>query len=133
MDFEIKSHKEYGIVFSERAYDKKGWLTDYLVSLYSPNMSGAIRVDNAPYGQSPLKLFESIEKEWKGWQGEKSWGSLEGEFNISAISDKTGHITLKARIASGHYVPSARLETELIVEAGQVEGILKKAKAFFGC
>lgn len=133
MDFEIKSNNDYRIVFSDRAYDKKDWLTEYTVSLHSPSMNGAVRVLNAPYGQSPLELFESIEKDWNGWNGEKSWGSMEGEFDICAISDKTGHITLKARINSGHYVPSARLETELVVEAGQVEGIAKKAKGFFGC
>ena len=103
MDFEIKSDNEYRILFSERSHDSKGWLTQYTVTLYSPNMSGTVRVDNSPYGQSPLQLFQSIENEWKGWKGEKSWGSFEGEFDLSATSDSTGHITLKASLFSVSY------------------------------
>jgi len=133
MDFEIKGDKEYSIVFGDRSYDCKGWLTHYTVRLYSPNMNGTVRVENSPYGNSPVDLFKSIENEWRGWEGEKSWGSLEGEFDLSAHSDNTGHITLTARIFSGHYVPSSRLETELIIESGQSDIIAKQAEEFFKC
>ena len=133
MDFEIKSEKEYRIVFSDRSYDKKGWLTHYTVGLFSPHINGIVRVDNSPYGQSPLTLFKSMEREWKGWEGEKSWGSLEGEFDLTAVSDRKGHITLKTRIHSGHYLPSSSLMTELIVESGQLDYIASKAEEFFKC
>ena len=133
MDFEIKSDNEYRILFSERSHDSKGWLTQYTVTLYSPNMSGTVRVDNSPYGESPLQLFQSIENEWKGWKGEKSWWSFEGEFDLSATSDSTGHITLKASLFSGYGVPSSRLQTELQVESGQLDQIAKTAREFFEC
>ena len=133
MNFEIKSDNEYRIVFSDRSYDSEGWLTHYTVSLYSPHMSGAVRVENSPYGVSPEKLFKSIENEWRGWKGEKSWGSLEGEFDLCAVSDSTGHITLTARIFSGLSVPSSRLETELNIESGRSDIIAKQAAEFFKC
>jgi len=133
MGFEIKSDKEYRIVFGDRKYDKNGWLTHYTVSLQSPDINGTVRVENPPYGQPPLELFKSMERDWKGWEGEKSWGSLEGEFELSAVSDGTGHITLTTILHFGHYPPSSRLETELVIESGQLDYLAKNAGEFFKC
>lgn len=132
MDFEIKSDNEYSLLFSDQSHDKNEWLTDYAVSLNSSDMSGIVRVDNPPYGQSPLVLFDSVKNEWRGWEGEKRWGSMEGEFDLSAISDNTGHITLTATIFSGHSAPASRMVIELVVESSQLDQIAKTAKEFFG-
>lgn len=131
MDFEIAGVEDYRIVFFEREFDKKEWLTHYKVTIQAPDMNGTVRVENPPAGRSPLHLFQSIQKEWRGWKGEKGWGALEGEFDLSASSDKTGHITLKARLFSGYSPPSSKLEIELIVESGQTDSIAKKAQEFF--
>jgi hypothetical protein len=95
-------------------------------------MKGTVQVDNAPYGQSPAVLFKQIEEEWKGWEGEKAWTSLEGEFDLVATTDSTGHVMFSASIRSGYIPPESRLFIEFVVEAGQSELNHKRAKEFFG-
>ena len=131
MEFKIVDDRGYELVFHTREISKQNWIEFYSVTLASPQMKGTMKVDNAPYGESPVHLLQSIEREWKGWSGEKGWGSLEGEFNLSATSDKTGHIFLNARIHSGFAPPSSCLELELIVESGQMANIVKEAQVFF--
>lgn len=131
MKFQIKTDRGYEVVFDARSFDSKDWLASYFVSLHSPNMKGTVRVDNPPYGISPLEFFSSIASDWKGWSGEKSWGSIEGEFDLTAESDRTGHIIIRARIFEGHSPPSSQLETTLIFEAGQCENMAIEAAKFF--
>ena len=131
MKFELKTDRGYELVFDARSFDSKEWLDSYSISLSSPNMKGAVRVYNHPYGTSPHEFFNSIARDWKGWSGEKSWGSLDGEFDLTAESDRTGHISIRARIFEGHNPPSAQLETRLILEAGQCENVAKEATKFF--
>lgn len=94
-------------------------------------MEGVVQVDNAPYGASPVSLFEQVANEWKGWSGEKTWTSLEGEFDLAATSDSMGHITLMASIRSGYIPPESRLSLEFEIEAGQTEQCFRRAKEFF--
>jgi len=129
--FEIKSEQGYLLSFSDRAFDTKDMISNYSVSLCSPTMSGSVRVYNAPYGTTPLNLFQSIDNEWQGWKGEKCWGAIEGEFDLVASSDNTGHITIRARIFSGYGPPSAKMEIESIVESGRTRELAEKAKLFF--
>jgi hypothetical protein len=131
MDFEINSHRGYRILFHSQVFDRKGLLTHYSVTLETPHMEGTVQVDNSPYGPSPVGLFEQIANEWKGWKGEISWGSLEGELDLVATSDSTGHVTFAASIRSGYIPPEARLSVEFIVEAGQMDRHHKQAKEFF--
>ena len=131
MDFKIYSEQGYGIVFSSREFDGAGMVSHYSVDLAAPTMSGAARVYNGPYGVSPDDLFQSIYREWRGWKGEKSWGSLEGEFDLVAVSDSTGHIAMTARIHTGYGSPSSNMQIEFIIESGQAERLAKQAKAFF--
>jgi len=129
--FEIKSEQGFLISFSDRAFDTKDMISHYSATLCSPTMTGSVRVYNAPYGTTPLSFFQSIDNEWQGWKGEKGWGAIEGELDLIASSDNTGHITIKARIFSGYGPPSAKMEIECIVESGQTRGLAEKAKLFF--
>ena len=131
MEFKIENDRGHELIFHSRKVPDKNWIEFYSVTLVSPQMKGTVQVDNASYGQSPVELFQSMEREWKGWSGEKSWGSLEGEFSLSATSDNTGHIFLNTRIQSGHSPPTSSMELEFVVESGQLTTIEKKAASFF--
>ena len=131
MEFEIKSDRGYGIIFHSQEHDENGWLAYYSVTLVAPTMSATIQVDNAPYGISPVGLFEQMAIEWQGWKGEKTWGSLEGEFDLTATSDSTGHITLVASVYSGTFPPSSKMVSEFEIELGQLEKYKKYAVEFF--
>lgn len=121
MEFEIKSEGGYGITFHSQEHDENGWLSYYSVKLIAPTMSAIVQVDNAPYGISPVGLFEQIANEWQGWKGKKTWGSLEGEFDLTATSDSTGHITLVVSLYSGTFSPCSKMVSEFEIESGQLE------------
>lgn len=130
-EFLLKGDRGYSIRFHSPERDKKGWLSYYSITFTAPDMSATIKVDNAPVGISPTELFEKMAIEWQGWKGEKDWGSLEGELDLSATSDSKGHITLVSTIRSGYIPPCSKIVVEFILEAGELEKIKKHAKSFF--
>lgn len=74
-------------------------------------------------------LFGEMASQWRGWEGRKTWSSLEGELHLTAEADRTGHVTLVAQLKEG--APSVwSLELVLVVEAGQLERLAREAHAF---
>jgi hypothetical protein len=66
------------------------------------------------------------------WNGERGWGSLEGEFEISATCTTLGQVIFQVRLAgmvggSEEWKVQAGLDTEL----GQLESIAREAGRFF--
>lgn len=131
MEFELISDCGYRLLFHSQERDDDEWLAFYSVTMSAPDMKGTIRVDNSPYGTTPAELFAEIARDWKGFKGEKSWGSLEGEFNISAKSDSTGHITIRASINTGCTPPCSKMVSDFEIEAGQLEKIDNQVSEFF--
>ncbi len=109
-----------------------GWVNSYFVTAEAPNFSATIEVDNAPYGTSPADLFAEIADRWSGWQGVKRWQALDGEYELQATSDSTGHITIVALINSRSFPPSWEAKVSIVVEAGSVDKLAVNAKEFFG-
>lgn len=131
MEFEIKSECGYSLLFHSQVYSSSGWLDYYSVTINAPAMQATIQVDNAPYGTSPASFFEHIANEWRGWKGEKTWGALEGEFELSATADSTGHVTLTAVVYSGTCSSCSKMQSEFEIEAGQFEKIKLQSLKFF--
>jgi len=77
-------------------------------------------------------LFANMASHWKGWSGEKSWESLEGELKLRCTSDTGGHITIQVELTSGHghVPPTWKLGAVLVTEAGQLDTIASNFKAF---
>jgi hypothetical protein len=101
----------------------------YKVSLRGSDYHGAARV----YADEPVHLgvfFRDLATHWRGWQGKKEWGSLEGELALTATSDSTGHTSLSVRLRSGPYPYDWCLSTTLLLEAGQLEQIAVQMEAF---
>jgi hypothetical protein len=46
-------------------------------------------------------FFEDLADSWKGWDGEKSWRSIEHELLITATSDALGHCLLTFTLRDG--------------------------------
>jgi hypothetical protein len=75
------------------------------------------------------EFFTKLSNNWKGWQGNIEWGSLEGELNLKASCDRLGHIFLSVQLKKGA-PPIWEVHTELMLEAGQLEYLASKARAF---
>jgi len=77
--------------------------------------------------------FQEIAQAWRGWEGKKCWSSLEGEFALMATADRTGHIFLGFQLRSPDQGSGYDwcFSGTLLLEAGSLDGIAKKAKAFW--
>ncbi len=129
--FIIQTEPNIKLVFDLPKHNEEGWLEKYQVSVVSAGMSAKIEAANPPYGDSPYKLFEHMADNWDGWDGEKNWGAMEGEFILSATFAKTGHMTLTVTLLEAYNLWSVIAKFD--IEAGQIEALAKKAKRFFGC
>ena len=131
-EFLIKSEKEVSLTFHSRQFREDGWLQSYSISAVASNFSAVICAENPPYGSSPAEFFQELANNWAGWKGEKRWGALDGEYNLWASSDMTGHITLVAQFNPFDVAPCYSSTLSLVVEAGQLEQVASRAKLFFG-
>ena len=97
------------------AYDR-----DYFVAeLSGLNLHARARV--GPYRSGGLAdLFAEMAAQWRGWEGSKSWSSLEGGLHLTAEADRTGHVTLTSRLSEGR-ASVWTVVLALVLEAGQLE------------
>src|SRR5262245_39099383 len=78
--------------------------------------------------QGLVELFADMATNWKGWNGAKTWASLEGELELAAEMDKAGHVGLTVRLRKG--APAAWAVTvELLIEAGQLDTLARSARS----
>ena len=74
-------------------------------------------------------LFAYMAEHWRGWEGLRTWGSLEGELKIAARTDRLGHVYLDVTLREG--APEKwTLRTNLVLEAGMLEQAAKGAREF---
>ena len=100
------------------------------VHISGPNVSAHARVYG--YMSSGLpELFESLAQNWKGWDGERLWSSLEGEFSLSATADRLGHIWLGYRLRGDVGGQTWELKGRLLLESGQLDAIARDIRAFW--
>ena len=84
--------------FHSKRYGSDGWLDSYAIDLEAIDFRASVRVQNPGYGHPPTQLFNEMATHWKGWKDRKFWGALDGELEIEATTDATGHVTLKVTI-----------------------------------
>ena len=78
----------------------------------------------------PTSFFDDMAGSWRGWRGAKAWSSYEGDFQLSASSDGKGHVFLRVALAAGASDDLWRAETQLLLEAGQLETYAKQFHEF---
>ena len=77
-------------------------------------------------------LFGELADDWRGWEGERVWGSLDGELGFRATHDKLGTVTLAVRLRSDVYEPSVRdflwtTTALLLLDAGRLDALAREA------
>jgi hypothetical protein len=78
---------------------------------------------------SPGTLFGDLAKNWRGWEGEKSWSDLEGRVVLTATADLKGHVDVKVLLKGSYF--QDRAEVHLMFEAGMLENIGRQVDALF--
>ena len=82
-----------------------------------------------PFDTNLVRFFEDLADNWRGFNGEKEWSSLEGEFSLNCTSDNFGHFALEATIRNFEDTRYAR--KTIFIESGQLEKIALEARRFF--
>lgn len=77
------------------------------------------------------QFFNDLAAHWRGWNGEKQWSSLEGEFTLKCESDSCGHVSMDVVLKSGLYEDDWSVQTGISIDAGQLEEIAANVKQFF--
>lgn len=102
----------------------------FVASFSSHSVSATVLV----YDIQPEKwsdLFLEMAKTWKGWEGEKDCESLEGHLRLEATTDALGHVRLTIRLR-GLEIDKWSAESSIILEAGQLEVLSSRARAYLG-
>ena len=103
----------------------------YRVALKAKDLTASAKVYAfEPHG-ALAQYFADLAAHWKGWNGEKKWSSLEGEFTLSCKSDGCGHIAMEVALKSGLYEDDWSVQIMINVEAGQLKEIASNIKRFF--
>jgi uncharacterized protein DUF6228 len=83
-------------------------------------------------GSHPAKWFLEVAENWRGWQGDRRWESMEHELRLVATNDRRGHIAITIRLRSGICEHDWSVAATLKVDAGQLDEIARHAVKFFG-
>jgi hypothetical protein len=79
-----------------------------------------------------VRMFADAARDWKGWDGNRVWQSLEGELRLEMSTDRRGHVSLRAEIRSDPGGSDAwRLDAEVALDAGQLDDIATRARAMW--
>jgi Family of unknown function (DUF6228) len=100
------------------------------VSIVGPSCSARLATSTY-YSGSPALLFRKMATSWRGWEGELSWSTLEGDFKMTATSDRLGHIELLAELHSDAYPREWELKARLNLEAGSLEQLYRSVASVF--
>ncbi len=66
---------------------------------------------------SLAEFLASLDADWRGWDGEREWRSLEREVHLAATHEKTNTVLLRVTFEDGA-PPRWRCEAELEVDPG---------------
>ena len=125
------SDGEFGITLCE-PLRSEGWLESFVVHIQEPGLSATARVENSRAIQGPEIFFQDIAQDWRGWDGEKTWHSLDGELDLTATSDLRGHITIRVQLQPTAGPEGWRVTSYAYAEAGQLDSLSRRVAQFFG-
>ena len=111
--------------FSERSGDH------YRVSLDGDEVTATTTVWGYTDSDFLVQLFSSIAANWKGWEGEKKWSSIESDLLLVASSDNLGHITLEVSICGNHPDNDWSMSAPVHLDAGGLDKVASDVAAFF--
>jgi hypothetical protein len=75
------------------------------------------------------QFFEGLAADWRGWEGERTWASLEGDIELAASHNKLGRVTVVVRLRNEQWSGVSRWSAaaDLVVDAGALDRIAREA------
>jgi hypothetical protein len=118
--------------FERTPADPQRPLERFMVRLTAQDLCAVGRVYRCHTETHPGALFAQMAASWRGWRGEFVWDSLEGELDLRCTQDRTGHVFLRVALRSGATENDWVVAATVVTEAGQLEGLARRAACFFG-
>jgi hypothetical protein len=73
--------------------------------------------------------FAALAADWRGWEGERRWESLEGDLGLIAAHDGLGTVTLTARLRTAPFSTHRwDASAELMLDAGGLDRLARQAE-----
>jgi hypothetical protein len=122
------------LFFDRTPVDRDQPIEGFWVRITDINLSAAGSVYTGYANSHPARLFADMARQWQGWPGELNWESLEYEFALLCTRDRLGHVRNEIRLGSrmGSWDFSWEVQAAVMVEAGQLERLARRAAVFFG-
>jgi hypothetical protein len=107
------------------------------VRLWRREVQANVIVDEHETGEMMLALatlFESLAKDWRGWEGRRGWASIEGEFKLYATHDGLGTVELVVILAQRDRTTGLDWSASgsLRLDAGELRDIAREAANLAG-
>ncbi len=98
--------------------NQDGYVLSFRAELTAQGLSATTYVV-VSQGRDLDAFFDHLVSNWRGWQGEQRWESLEHDLSIAATHDGAGHVHLCATLREGHRPDSWAASATFIVQAGE--------------
>jgi hypothetical protein len=96
---------------------------------------GGVEAADRVYDHLPerwTELFDGMARDWRGWEGQRSVASLEGQLEVSCASDGRGHVSMRVEMRGDPMDADWRAAETIRLEAGQLDELARQARAYFG-
>ncbi len=111
--------------FELRADEKDTWIA----ALSRPGLDAEHPVYAYRPHASFSGFFADLAATWRGWEGEKTYRSLEGELLLRCTHDGVAHVTITVELRIDP-VGDWRVQGSLAVEPGQLNDLARAAEEF---
>ena len=117
--------KSYGgsLFFSQK--NKEGWTT----GIIGNGVTAKIVISD--YIDTPCLFFSELASNWQGWDGVKTYQTLEGELIIHAWHDKMREVSLQVILTPNDSKHDWKLEHTFVVDPGELDRISEDVRCFF--
>ena len=103
----------------------------FSASLAGPRLSASVEVyEDSPHGL--VEYFAGLSALWwKGWEGERTFASLEGHLELVASRDALGRVHIRVSLCDNLHDPCWSAAGTLEVEAGQLPNLAEQIRLTF--
>jgi hypothetical protein len=95
-----------------------GYVLSFRAEMTAEGLSATSHV-TVSQGRDLDAFFDRLVGNWRGWQGEQRWESLEHQLSIAAAHDGIGHVRLRVTLRESYHPDSWAASVTFIVQAGE--------------
>ena len=130
-EIDLGSVDEYIRLFDREPNDLNKKINYFSVELVKRGLSCKAKIYSYE-GDGVIAFFDDIAKNWKGWTGEKNWGSTETQFTISATHNNIGRVNLDIFITPSVGNNTWSVEGPISLDLGSLDTVAKNISKFIG-